>query len=213
MTDYSRLPKGVSKIAWGFIFILIHVKINSFDMLPDFVGYILILSGINNLKDECKTISLLRPLGLFLTVWNIIAIFSGFTSLGVIMSYISGIVSIINIYFTFQLLTECSLIAARYQSSDDNLDKTIRTRRNIHTVCITIMQITMIVIQYIPEEFQEISISIPAVSGVVALIVLLMTVSSLFRLKRLLAAYAASREESTEDTDTEEDSPEDDESC
>ena len=129
------------------------------------------------------------------------------------MSYISGIVSIINIYFTFQLLTECSLIAARYQSSDDNLDKTIRTRRNIHTVCITIMQITMIVIQYIPEEFQEISIFIPVVFGVVALIVLFMTVSSLFRLKRLLAAYAASREESTEDTDTEEDSPEDDESC
>lgn len=189
MTDYSYLPRGISKIAWGFIFILINIDIFGLDILPDFVGYIFILSGINDLKDECKTISLLRPLGIFLAIWKAVTLISGFFSVGVILSYISSIVSIIDIYFTFQLLTECSLIAAKYQSSEDNLDKTIRTRRNIHTVCITLVNITMTIMLNLPEEFQEITVYVPSVFAVVALIVLLMTVSSLFRLKRTLQDF------------------------
>ncbi len=198
MTDYSNLYKGVSKIAWGFIFILININIVFVDILPDFVGYIFMIYGINKLKDECKTISLLKPLGIFLAVWNAASLILNFTEAIILISYISSIISIISIYFTFQLLTECSLLASRYQDSSENLDKTILIRRNINTVCITLMNVSTLITLRLPDEFHEIAVYIPGAFAVISLIVLLMTVSSLFRLKEILKKFDAANQSLTE---------------
>ena len=36
-------------IFWGYIFSLVDFNINSFDLLPDFIGYLLIFIGVHNL--------------------------------------------------------------------------------------------------------------------------------------------------------------------
>lgn len=44
--------RGFHRIILGFLFILINFKINGFDLIPDFVGYILILSGLSALAEH-----------------------------------------------------------------------------------------------------------------------------------------------------------------
>jgi len=40
---------GLNNIFWGFILIFLDFKINNFDILPDFLGLIIILIGIGKL--------------------------------------------------------------------------------------------------------------------------------------------------------------------
>lgn len=40
---------GLNNIFWGFILIFLDFNINNFDILPDFLGFIIILVGISKL--------------------------------------------------------------------------------------------------------------------------------------------------------------------
>jgi len=64
------LYRGLSKTAWALLLIYIDLEVNQMDLLPDFVGYLLILSAIGNLKGEERDLILLRPLGILLAVWS-----------------------------------------------------------------------------------------------------------------------------------------------
>lgn len=140
MTDNQKLYKALSKIAYGLIVIHVNINIGSIDILPDFAGYIMITLAIISLKDECKTIGLLKSLGIFLSVWSVAAIILALTEAAVFpfSNYINSIVKIIGIYFYFQLFTDISLIAKKYQPEDVSFDKKFITRRNIITVSETL---------------------------------------------------------------------------
>lgn len=186
MTDRLTLYKAISKIAYGFIFILVHIKIGPFDFLPDFVGYIMIVYAILSLKDDCKTIMLLKPLGIVLAVWHtilyILQVF-GITSFP-FSSLINITISIITIYFNFQLLTDISLIAEKYLQADESLDRKFIVRRNIYTICMTVVSI----FNYITLKFhlihEDIAVIITSFPGVISLIVMFLVVSALFSLRK-----------------------------
>lgn len=44
------IAKKLNQIFWGLILVILHLSINTFDLLPDFIGYILIAVGANGLK-------------------------------------------------------------------------------------------------------------------------------------------------------------------
>lgn len=143
MTDNQKLYKALSKIAYGFIFILVHIRIGPIDILPDFVGYIMITSAIFSLKNESRTILLLEPLGVFLSVWNAVAVLLSLSDISSLpfINYLSIIIQIINIYFYFQLFTDISHIAKKYQPEDTAFDKKFIIRRNIYIVTQTLILI------------------------------------------------------------------------
>ena len=200
MTDKAKICSSLSKIAYGYILILVAVMIGTVDILPDFVGYIMMLYAIDALKDECKTITLLKPFGYVLAIWKfaffILNAFGlqsvSFTefepaSLFIYVIYVlSIIINIVVIYFDFQLLTEMSLLAKKYQAEGSNLDKTFIIRRNIYTVCMTsaflISNITN-AFQDMPEDFRTILIIVPAA---LSLFVMFLVVSALFSLRKTI---------------------------
>ncbi len=212
----NNISKSISKIAWGFIFVLIHINIGTVDILPDFVGYIFMLSAINELTAESKTISQLKPFGMILAVWNTVTWILKIFSYGItVLTFINILGVIINIYFTFRLLTECSMIAKKYQAENEALDKKIIRNRNIFTVTITLCEIishfTFVIFGYEQDAMLYMSL----ILGFVALIVMLMTVSALFSLSKAIRERPAetdnpvyddtqstySIEEETENTD------------
>lgn len=42
----------MGKIFWGLIFVFFHFRLNGLDLLPDFVGYLLIAAGMNELRQS-----------------------------------------------------------------------------------------------------------------------------------------------------------------
>ncbi len=199
MTDRTIIYKSISKTAYGYILILVAVMIGTIDILPDFIGYIMMLYAIEALKGECKTISLLKPFGYALAVWKAIVFILRAFGIGVIsissfnpaaaflyIIYIIGIIiNIISIYFDYQLLTEMSLLAKKYQKEQDSLDRKFIVRRNINTVCMTLaFSISNLsnVFQDIPQDIAVILVIIPAV---LSLFVMFLVVTALFSLRKL----------------------------
>ena len=67
--DYERLYRGVSHAAWAYIFLYLDINLNTLNILPDFVCYLLLWSAISCLEGEERDLALLRPLCVLLGVW------------------------------------------------------------------------------------------------------------------------------------------------
>ena len=127
MTKQQKLYKGISKAAMGFFFVFFNFSINKIDLLPSFIGYLFFLSAIEYLKEEERDLSLLRIMGIMLFFWNLVhwilcwfdVYFIGF------WKFIVIVFDITELYFLFQMLTDLSSIARRYQPENYLLDKKI----------------------------------------------------------------------------------------
>lgn len=193
MNELQKLRSAITRIAWGYIFTLVDIKIGQIDILPSFIGFGIMLSAFSLLKEKSKTVSLLRPFAYVLIVWNVISwILKAGVSVSVpflsvtIINYISYIIEIIELYFNFQLLTEMSIIAAEYQPSDIELDKSFLTKRNVLTVFSTVILIFSFATNTIPANYSDIITVIFAGISVITLFLMFIIVYSLFRLKSFI---------------------------
>ena len=66
----------MKKLFWGFFFIYLNFNLNfnqhSLNVLPDFVGYILLLQGARILEDESEFFSRARPFATGMTIYSAI---------------------------------------------------------------------------------------------------------------------------------------------
>lgn len=141
----SALAKSISRVAWSYVFLYLDVNIGvdggSLNLLPDFICYVLILYALPGLAIEERSAALLRPLAWILLVveavrWVLPVIGLSSDLWGV---YLLGlVVSVASLYFHFQLLTNISDIAARF---DAQRAVSIRRLRNLVTVFNTVMSI------------------------------------------------------------------------
>ena len=117
MTDYTKIKNGISKIIWGYFFLYFNINLGTVSILPTFIAYILFLSAIELLKDEERELSLLRPLGVILGIWEAIEWLA--TCVGYSFDnkwqFLNLIIGLVNLYFHFQFITNLATIAKRYQ--------------------------------------------------------------------------------------------------
>lgn len=109
------MNNGYKKILLGLIFIILNLKINNFDILPDFIGFILIAHGANLIIDtdiifkKIKNLSIL--LSLFKIVQLIIAFFYSYTTFPTYYSFILGIIdTVLEIQFLYLIYLICTSI-------------------------------------------------------------------------------------------------------
>lgn len=143
MTDYRKLYDGISRAAWGYFFIYFNININTVSILPSFVGYLLFLSAINYLKDEERELGLLHTLGVILALWHgaeWVMSWLG-VSLDGAWQFIDIIISLVNLYFHFQLLTNFASIATKYQPEGYEQDAKLLRYRTLQTVMLAAITI------------------------------------------------------------------------
>lgn len=195
MTENSTLYKGISKLLWGFVFIFFHITINSVDLLPDFVGYILLAVGIGSLGAELGHIKILKPLSVVIAVWTAIWWIAGsIVSGGIIpegffstfLSYLSTAMGIVMLIFNIILLTDLSQIAAKYQSEGKNIDRKLIVARNLYAVCYSVSIAISISALLTIEAYSEIitglmmAVSVPvAIAMLVTMIIVLVALVGL----------------------------------
>lgn len=147
MSGREKLLTAVKFIAWGYIFIHLDINLGTLNILPNWVGYILLMKALPALSEEETSAALLRPLGTALAVWNFISwlvklfgITYGSLAVQNIMSVIGYVMIIIGMYFHFQLLTNLANAAERYNCSQK--DRILRLRA-VNTVLMLVLNLPL----------------------------------------------------------------------
>lgn len=132
VSDYS---KAIKNVAWYIVLISYHFNIGSIDILPDWLGYILLYKAIETIGKIQPSARLLKKFSAIMfadSVFRIACKIFDFT----MQSYVYGlIIAVIHIYLDFQILTDIWHTAQEYQSA--SCDK-IPMLRNITTFTYTI---------------------------------------------------------------------------
>jgi len=131
----EALITAVRRVAWGYIFLHLNFSLGSINLLPDWAGYLLILTAIPILDKELGSSHLLRPLGYMLTTWAVwrwlLDCINEPHLFAIDLYGLETVVSVISLYFHFQLLTELAEIAKRYDCPQEHRILTLRTVRTI----------------------------------------------------------------------------------
>ena len=137
--NHEKLYRGVSHAAWAYFFLYFNINLNTINILPDFVCYLLLWSAIGCLEEEERDLTLLRPLCVLLGVWA--GADWGFTLFGGTLDGrfppMDLLISVADIYFHFQLFTDFAHLAARYQPPGEELDRSLLRLRTILTLFLT----------------------------------------------------------------------------
>lgn len=138
--DYERLYRGVSHAAWAYIFLYLDINLNTLNILPDFVCYLLLWSAIGCLEGEERDLALLRPLCVLLGVWagaDWVFTLLGSTLEGRLLP-LDLLISVTAIYFHFQLFTDLARLAERYQPPGAALGRRLLGLRTVQTLILTV---------------------------------------------------------------------------
>ena len=120
------MVKSISFIFWGLFLVILDLNINQFDLLPDFIGYILVAVGAGGLINSSKQFSISRICCWILAVLSIIDIIIK----GQILIILGLIGLVINCVMMWFLLGGFSDIATRYNRPD--LSSKALTRRIVY---------------------------------------------------------------------------------
>lgn len=111
--NIKTVSSQIKRVAISYILIYFHINIATLDILPDWVGYLMIIAALPVLSKKEKSATLLKPLGIFLTIWEVIewvfAILGGSISIYII----NVIIGILHMYFHFQLITNIAEFAPK----------------------------------------------------------------------------------------------------
>lgn len=184
MTDYRKLYDGISKAAWGYFFCYFNINFNNVSILPTFIGYILFLSAINYLKDEERELSLLHTMGVILALWHGAEWIMSWIGIDLdgAWQFVDIIISLVNLYFHFQFLTNLAAIAAKYQPESSGYDAKLLRYRTLLTVMLTAIEIIIGLHTWLSEVWTHIS-AIMLIAYLVAGICLM---KALFDLRKCL---------------------------
>lgn len=114
----------MKKIFIGALFILFHLTINGIDLIPDFVGFWLVYSGMNELSAKSPSMDKSKPWALGLTVYAIVILVMQLYSLSTGTVYDTRFTSVLSICASLAMLylSYCIVIGVRDLEEVEQLD-------------------------------------------------------------------------------------------
>lgn len=163
MSKQEQLAKAIQKIGWGYVMLYFNINLGTIDILPAWWSYFwLFREGINEeISEEEKTANLLKPLCIVLGIYNFITWFMTIFGIPTDLFIITEIMSVISLYFHFQLLTNLATIAGKYECPQE---KSLLNLRTVQTILLTILAFTVHF-----EEIYELSVGIMIAQAIVTI--------------------------------------------
>lgn len=197
MIDYTQISKAIKYILIANVLFIIDINIYIFsfaiDLVPDFIGYLLIVSALKLYSNYDQTAKLVIPFAyvmLTLSIVNVTISIDVFSSTNWI--YLFNIISLIfvpiSIYLTYQLFT----ITANFcQPLDEPFSLSVKGYRNFQIVFSVINQVLASSISFF--SFLSLNSTFTLVVSVVLIILAVVSVIYLFyvlvRAKRLFEGH------------------------
>lgn len=132
----KEIVRSLRNVALGYIFIMFHINLETLDLIPDFVGYVLIYRGIKILLNIVISLRLLQNFAIFLCVISFVKWFFSIFNFNLNIYIINMIITIITLYFDFQLISD--IIEIGYKCDYTNLSF-FKLLRNLKVVIYTII--------------------------------------------------------------------------
>ena len=175
MSDTCR---ALTRIAWGYVFLHLNFNLNTLNLLPNWVGYLLFFSAILLLADQLRDLTLLKPFCVLLGVGELadwLAVLVTGQTLVARFFLLHVLFTCIGLYFHFQLLTDLAILAEGAGESGYGL----RFCRNVDAVLRTLMCLPL------PWEDWD-TLGVLMLTGVLAvwIIVMFCIIWQLFRLRK-----------------------------
>lgn len=134
--ERENLCNAIRLTAWGYVLLYTNINLGTLNILPDWLGYLLILSALPAFGEEEPSALLLRPLGILLSLWAGILWLTALFGISPDSRVISVIAAVISLYFHFQLLTNLADIAGQHSYP---ARKQLLALRTVQTVLTTIL--------------------------------------------------------------------------
>ena len=110
------IRKALSEAVWGYFFLTFDFNFFAVSLLPEFVGWILLLSAVRGLEEERRDLKLLRPFAhvmIVLRAFDYLGSFWGLSLSGQFLP-LSLLPAAAGLYFHFLFLTACAAIAGEH---------------------------------------------------------------------------------------------------
>lgn len=137
--ETNTLSSAIKKIAVSYIFIYFSINIWVIDILPDWLGYFMIVSVLPVISQEERSAQLLRPFGIALGVWTIIEWILKMIGAELNLMLVNLVVGIIVIYFHFQLITNIASL-----DIEESKRKRLLILRTLIVILHTIMTLSLL---------------------------------------------------------------------
>lgn len=129
----KTLSQAIHRIALAYVFILLDINLNSFNILPEWIGFALIYAQLDTVAKSEESAKLLKPLAAGLAAWDLLCWVVS-EPLALLGDFPGLIAAAVSLYFHFQLLTNLASIA---DSRNAALGNKLRGLRTGHTLLIT----------------------------------------------------------------------------
>lgn len=176
--ETKALSSAIKKIAISYIFIYFHINISVIDILPDWLGYFMIVSALPMLSEKEQSAQLLRNFGIAIGIWNIIEWVLKITGAQWNFTLLSLLFSIIIIYFHFQLITNIANL---------DIEQSKRKRLLVLRTTTVILHTLLALSLYMPIiQDEEVYTYILIFMGIPQIIICFWIVGELFGLSRTM---------------------------
>lgn len=185
LTDQKTIYQGLSHAAWGYFFLTFDFKLGAVNLIPRFVGFLLLLSAASKLSGPRRDLALLKPLCILLSAWNgadwLLSWFGGDVDGKVL--FLDLLIAAAELYFHFQFLTDMAALAEMYQGKGDDLDQRLRNHRTIYVIICTASALFSILVIKLNMNWQRYAVIIKT-GIIVGVISALLIIFALFALRR-----------------------------
>lgn len=106
--ERKKMAHAIGLIAWGYLFLYFNLNLGSLNLIPSWVGYLLMGKAIKELKEASPAMGLLGPLCILLAaleLWFWALTLIGINSQHYLLQLLSLLLAVAALYFHFQLLT------------------------------------------------------------------------------------------------------------
>ncbi|SDW69928.1 hypothetical protein [Paenibacillus sp. PDC88] len=124
------------KMGWGFLFVLIDLNVGPIDILPDFVGFILIYFGLSRLGERFKDFSRAKGFSLILLFMSIAGIFvppvdyNSFASIPLYVHLFAELLSLLTLVLLVFIFRGLTAIGESGVFHDVKIQEVISLRKN-----------------------------------------------------------------------------------
>ncbi len=180
----EKLRESLGLVAWSYVLLHLDFNLGPINILPDWLGYLLILKALPALGEVIPAALLLRPLGTLLFAWDGILWFTTLLGKPLDFSLFATVAAAAGLYFHFQLLTNLAEIAGKYALEEERQLQTLRT---VRTLLMTFFFLPLPWDRLLPTTSVW-SSSLMVLYLLASLVVALFLCSTLFSLRRALPA-------------------------
>jgi hypothetical protein len=162
------IRKGFMRIFWGLLFIAVDIEFNDFDLiLPDFVGYILIYTGLASLKQVHPRFGVAKPFAAVMVIVSLAEMLhiNPFS----IMSILGIVLDLMMIWHTCTAIIDLAL-----QRLNSSLSETAINRRNLYLVLSITNLLVVLIVNIAPDLIGAILVPLAIFNLVVVLLVMML---------------------------------------